>query len=141
MSLENVANEDMEVSFSNTAGPPDIVYIGDQGIDTVKIVPITSNKCKAGGKGVCTTLVTCVFAVGGNECPHTSATHTFVAGAATIAPSATKTKAEGGLVLREGDASAAGCIGSWTNNSTSATVPCACGVEISAAGQDKVKAQ
>lgn len=142
MSLDNVANEDMLVEFTNSAGPPDIVYTGAQGIDDTKIVPTISTKCKAAGSGICTTSVTMIFAVGGAECPHTSATYDFVSGAAVILPGATKTKAENQLVLREGDASASGCIGGWTLKASPFTpLPCACACEISSAGQTKVKAQ
>lgn len=140
MSLEYVCNEDMTVSFSNNAGPPDIVYTGDVGIDPVSVVPTKSTHCKALNKYVCTQSVTITWSAA-LPCPHTSATHTFVSGAATIAPSTTKVKADTQLVLRVGDASTVGCIGSWTNNSTGATVACSCGCEISDAGQDKVKAQ
>ena len=42
MSLEEIANEDMKINFSNVAGPPDLVYVGDPGIDLVEIVPTLS---------------------------------------------------------------------------------------------------
>lgn len=143
MGLENVCNESMTVAFTNSAGPPDLVYGGDPGIDAVIIVATAiSTKCKAGGEGICTTGITATFAVGGKECPHTSATYNFIAGAAVIAPGATKTKAENGLVLREGDASIVGCIGTWQMIANPFTViPCTCSCEIASAGQTKVKAQ
>jgi hypothetical protein len=103
MALENVANEDLLVEFTNTVGPPDIVYTGDIGIDPVKVVPTKSTKCKAMSKLICTTGITLTFAVGGNECPHTSATYTFVAGVGTVTTTATKTRADAQIVLREGD--------------------------------------
>jgi len=137
---ELIANEDMKVAFSNSAGPPDLVYSGDQGIDLVKIVPTLDQKVKANGKKVATTATTITFTAA-TPCPHTSATHVFVAGAAVIQTSAQKVKASLVPVHRQGDSSLVGCIGSWTNISSGATVPCSCGVEISEAGQDKVKGE
>ena len=65
-----------------------------------------------------------------------------MAGAAVVQTSAIKCKAEGKIVLREGDSSLVGCVGSWTLTAAPFTaLACACGVEISTAGQNKVKAQ
>jgi hypothetical protein len=141
MTLKNVANEDLTLHFGNTAGPPDLVYTGDPGIDAVKIVPVLSTHCKALNKKVGTQKITVTWLIATGGCAFTSATHTFVAGGALITPSATKTKADGQIVLREDDSAAAGCVGSWTNNSSGATVPCSCSAKINAAGQAKAKAQ
>ncbi|MCP4539025.1 MAG: hypothetical protein GY832_17965 [Chloroflexi bacterium] len=141
MALENVANEDLEVSFSNTAGPPDIAYTVDQGIDAVKIIPTKSTHCEAVGSAVCTTAITLLFAVGGTECPHTSLTHTFIAGGGSIAATAAKVKADAQFVLREGDTGT--CAGTWQPPGAPPPTPiaCTCNLEIADAGQTKVKAQ
>jgi flagellar hook protein FlgE len=131
----NVANEDMKVNFTSTTGQ---TYTTDQGIDTVKIVPTISTKCSACGKKICTEKITLTFSVA-MACPHSFAAHTFVSGSGTITATATKCKAEGKLVLRVDDAG--NCVGSWTNNSTGATVPCACTLKIADAGQTKVKGE
>lgn len=138
MSLKNVANEDLLVKFSNSAGPPGIVYSGDVGIDAVSVKPILTIKCKASDKKIATTAITIVWTVA-SPCPHTAAGFTFVAGAGSIAATATKTKASGGLVLRVEDAGT--CAGSWTKNSDGTVVACACACEISDAGQSEAKAQ
>jgi len=142
MSLEDVANEDLAVKLTNSAGPPDLVYTGDVGITDPACTATVSTKCKAAGKGVCTKDLIFVWAVGGQDCPHTSATYTFVSGAATILPGATKVKAEGQLVLRKTDTAVAGCIGVWNLTAPPNTpIACACSIEISDAGQTKAKAQ
>ena len=136
--LENICNEDMLVSFENSAGPPDIEYLGDQGIDTVKVVPTLANSCKLSGKKVATQKVQVTWVA--PQCAYVSAgAFTFVSGAAVLFASAQKTRANGQAVLLEGDTSDVGCIGSWTNNSTGATVSCACAMEIASAGQDRGK--
>jgi len=56
-----------------------------------------------------------------------------------IEATAQYTKCEGKLVLREGDSGI--CNGSFTNNSSGATVPCQCTFKISDAGQSDVKAE
>ncbi len=144
MSLKNVCNEDMMVEFANTAGPGDLSYTGDQGIDLVKVVPTLSTKCKAppglSPKKVATEKVTITWTVATGGCAYTSASTVFVAGAAIVQTSATKTKAQGKIVLREGDTSLLGCVGSWTAAGPVA-VPCACDIEIVDAGQTKAKAQ
>ena len=139
MSLEDVCNEDMTVNFSNTVGPPDIVYTGDVGIDPVKVVPVLSSQCKILGKKIATTQVTITWVAG--TCPHTSATHTHIAGAGNVAATATKVKADGQLVLRTGDTGA--CAGTWQppGSPPPSPIACACNVEISGAGQTKMKAQ
>jgi len=144
MSLEFVCTEDLKVKFTNNSGPPDIknpaAYLGDQGVDPVKIVPTYSQKNKLGNRRVTTTGVNIQWTAA-TGCAFVSSAFTFVTGLAAIQPGALSTKAEGGLVLRKGDRSLVGCIGSWTNNSSGATVACSCQVEISDAGQDKAKAQ
>lgn len=141
MTLENICNEDMLVNFSNNAGPPDLIYTGDQSIDLVKVVPTLSTKCKALGKKVATTSVVITWTLATGGCAYTSATHSFVSGAAAIPATALKVKAEGQFVLREGDdAAPAGCVGSWLDP-ISIPVPCQCDTSISNAGQTKAKAQ
>lgn len=140
-----VANEDMVIEFANNTGQ---TYTGDIGIADPAVTATVSTKCKAVGKGICTKDLAIAFVVGGKDCPHTFAGHTFVAGVVNIVATSASTKAENLIVLREGDANTllsappgTGCIGSWTNDSSGVTVPCQCNVEISDAGQDKVKAQ
>ena len=143
MTLELVANEDMLVEFTAVAVPPDAVYTGDPGIDLVEIVPTLSTKCKANAKKIGTTGIAITFTPAG--CPFTSTTYTFVGASGSVSPLATKTKAEGALVLREGDTGT--CVGTpvaggWTLTASPFTaLPCSCTVAISDAGQTKVKAQ
>lgn len=138
MTAELIANEDMKVAFSNTAGPPDLLYKGDQGIDLVKIVPTLDMKVKANEKKVATTMTQVTWLP--PDCAFTSATHVFVSGLAVIQTSAQKVKAGGVAVHRQGDTSLVGCVGSWTPPGGGVLV-CGCGVEISEAGQDKVKGE
>lgn len=141
MPLKEIANEDLTVKFTMSAGPPDKVYAGDPGIDPVKIVAVKAPKASVGGKKVCTTSLTIAFAVA-TPCPFSSATYNFVSGAASLVPAPTKTKAGGATVLRKDDQSAAGCLGSWTLKVSPFTaLPCACSCKISDAGQTKVKGQ
>jgi hypothetical protein len=141
MPLKEVANEDLKVGFTNSAGPPDLVYSTDPGLDAVKVIAVKAPKVKAANKAICTTSITITWTVA-TPCPFSSALYNFVSGAAVIMPSATKTKAGGALVLRKDDQSTAGCIGSWTLKATPFTaMPCACSCKISDAGQTKVKAQ
>lgn len=141
MSLAEVANEDLKVNFTNSAGPPDLVYSTDPGIDPVKVVATKSTTCKAGGKWICTTGLTITWSLP-MPCPFSSATYNFVSGTASLIPPPTKTKADGATVLRKDDQSIAGCIGSWTLKATPFTpMACACSVKIADAGQTKVKAQ
>ena len=67
--------------------------------------------------------------------------HTFVAGGsvAAIMATATKCKCDNMFVLRKDDEG--DCVGSFTNNSSGATVPCSCGFKIDMAGQVKVKGE
>ena len=138
MSLLDVANEDLEVSFSNTSGPGDLAGGADQTLST-EMTAGTSTKCKAVGVNICTGTIDAVWtAVSG--CPWTSATHTFIAGVGQITATATKTKAENVLVLRKTDAGV--CAGSWLQIADGVTVvACTCDMEIADAGQTKVKAQ
>ena len=104
MALLEVANEDLQVNFVIAGLPPDeIYYTGDQPIDAVKIVPTISAKSKAENKYICTTGIVLTWAGPVNQCPHTSATYTFVSGKGSISPLATKTKTETQLVLRKED--------------------------------------
>jgi len=141
MALELIANEDMLVKFTNTSGPGDLVYTGDVGQDPVKVVPVLSTKCKASNKKVGTTSITITWNIAtGAQCPHTSASTNFLSGVGTVAATAVKVRAEGGLVLREGDTGT--CAGFWQEKASPYDlVPCTCNVEISTAGQIKSKAQ
>ena len=147
MALENVANEDMEVALSNTVDVGDLVYTGDVDLSDPGVSTTTSTKCKAAGKGISTTTCVLSWLLAGKPCPHTSATYNFVAGAGAVLPGATKTKAEGLLVLRENDedtvaGGGVGCVGTWSLKVNPFTVvPCACDISISSAGQTKAKAQ
>lgn len=138
MSLKNICNESMKVDFTLSAGPPDAVYLGAQPIDVVKIVPVVSPTCSAAGSGICCGPVTMAFPSAG--CPFTSPTHTFVAGAGSIAATAAKVTADSLPVLRVGDTGV--CVGAWIGPPIAfPPVPCLCTVEISDAGQDKVTGQ
>jgi len=136
MTLELVATDDLKVAFSNTSGPPGLVYTSDPGLDPVKVVAPIATKCS----NIATTSIVITWAAA-TPCPHTSATHTFIAGAAVVQASSVSTRAEGALVLRVGDSSAVGCVGSWAPPGGGSPVVCNCGVEISDAGQTKVKSE
>ena len=136
MALDNAANEGLKVNFSNTL-PGGMTYAGDQPIDPTKIVPVKSAKSKAVAKFLCLEKITLTFAVGTAPCPFTKAGFTFVSGSGSILSTAIKVKAEGKAILRLNDTGL--CSGTWTNNSSGATVPCACNLKISDAGQTKVK--
>jgi len=145
MSLSEIANEDLKVSFTMTAGPlADKVYAGDQGQDPVKIITTLSAHCKAASKKDATDKITLQFTAA-QPCPFTSATYTFVAGNGMINATATKTRADALLVLRKDDAGT--CkgttpLGGWTLTALPHTaIPCACNVKIADAGQTKAKAQ
>ena len=140
MALELICNEDTTIAFSNSAGPPDITYTGDVGPTDIGVTSTISTKCKAEGKGVCTTGLTFTWVVTTADCPHTSASYNFVSGTGSVAVTATKTKAESQLVLRDSDTGT--CAGTWKMIASPFTVvPCACSVSISDAGQTKAKAQ
>jgi hypothetical protein len=141
VALKDVANEDLKVGFTNSAGPPDLVYSTDPGIDPIKVVAVKAPKVKADGKVVCTTSITITWTAA-TPCPFSSATYNFVSGAAVIMPGATKTKAGGALVLRKDDQAMNGCLGGWTLKASPFTpMACACSCKIADAGQTKVKAQ
>ncbi len=134
--MADIANEDLTVNFSSTAGPGDLVYSADQGIDAVKIVPVKATKAKANNKLLCLASITLTFAVA-TPCPFTSATYNFVSGSGSISATAQKTKADSQAVLMKDDTGA--CAGSWTRKASPFTaMPCACNIKIADAGQDKV---
>lgn len=142
MSLELVANEDMAVAFNNSAGPPDLIYTSDPGIDAVKVVPIKSTTCKIANKYICTTSVTITWTLATSGCPYTSATYDFVSGSAVILASSLTTKADSQFVLRETDSSLLGCIGGWTLKVSPFTpIACACSAEIASAGQTTTRSE
>jgi len=137
MTLENVANEDLTISFTSTGGPPDLVYGGDQSLGSA-VTATASTTCDApSGKDIQTKSVVILWTPEGG-CAFTSATHTFVSGGGTVLASATKTKADGEFVLRENDSGT--CVGSW-NPPSGPAVACGCDVTLNSAGQIKAKAQ
>jgi hypothetical protein len=141
MSLKEIANEDLKVGFTNSAGPPDLVYSADPGIDPIKVVPMKATKAKANGKLVCVAGIVITWSLP-LPCPFSSATYNFVSGAAMVDATAEKVKADGMAVLRKDDSAQNGCIGSWTLKASPFTaMPCACSVKITDAGQTKSKAQ
>lgn len=134
---ELIANEDVQFKFTNSAGPPDIAYTGDVGQDPVSVVVVLCSKVKAEGKQVATTSATIVWGPG--MCPHSSATHTHIAGGGAIVATAAKVTTCGVPPLREGDAGT--CAGTWQPPGEPPPPPidCACSVEVSSAGQTTVK--
>jgi len=140
MPYAHVANEDLLVNFLNTGGPPDIVYVGDQGLDPVKIISIKSVSCFTPSKAVCTDSIGLTFTAV-NVCPHTSATHTFVSGGGVINATSVKAYANNMKVLRQDDSGT--CVGVWQPPGAPPppTIPCGCNIKIGSAGQVKVLAQ
>jgi len=142
MSLKDIANTDLLVKFTRAgtpSDPPGLVYTGDVGLGT-QVVTIESTKCKAASKSICTETISITWPSPAMPCPFTSTTFTFISGAGFVLVSATKTKAEGKLVMRKGDKGS--CVGSWQEiASPYRTAVCECDLEISDAGQTKVKAQ
>lgn len=135
---ENIANEDLEVNFQNSAGPPDIVYSGDVGIDPIKVVPVKAGKAKANDKLICVQQITLTWAGPPTQCPHTSALYDFVSGVGSISAGATKCKADNLACLLENDSG--NCAGTWKLKVVPFTVvPCACITKIATAGQSKAK--
>lgn len=126
MSLEYVANADLTLAHS--AGS--LISGG-----TFTIISVASSNVKA-DSGVYVTPLSFSFA-GGNATGFTPGT---VAGAAAIQATATKTKADGLAVIRQGDKVT--MIASGTQPGPPPVVVTITGdVEISDAGQTKVKAQ
>lgn len=139
MTLKYVANELLKVKLTAVVVPPGALYAGDPGIDTVKVVPTLAAKTKAEGKKVATDKIAITWTAATGNCPYSAAGYTFISGAATIPATATKTKAAGKAVLREGDQSIAGCVGSWAIDAGGSLV-CSCSAEITDPGQGEVKA-
>lgn len=135
--MANIANEDLQINFSNISGPPDIIYVGDQGIDAVKIVPVKSTNVELSNKKACTTSITINWTAV-NVCPHTSATYNFVNGVGSIVAGSLKVVADAQPVLLEGDTGT--CSGSWTLKVSPFTpIVCNCNCSISDAGQSEVQ--
>lgn len=100
------------------------------------ITSVASTKVKAEGKGVYKLEIAFTFA-GGSESTVVAGS---VTGGGTISATATKTKAEGQLVVREGDTGT--LTGAGTNPAPPPpTLPVSGDVIISVAGQTKVNAQ
>lgn len=135
----NVANDDLKCSFANTAGPPDIsADPPDQSLGGA-LVAGTSASCDApSGKNIRTGSVDANWTLAG-ACLYTSVLYSFTSGILYLPATATKTKCDGVVPLRLGDAAV--CAGIWTLIADGVTtVPCTCNVEIADAGQIKVKA-
>ena len=68
------------------------------------------------------------------------AAYTFVSGAGSMSPTATKVKCQGQTPFRKGDQG--NCAGSFTLTASPFTpLPCACTFQIDAAGQTKVRSE
>lgn len=135
---EYIANEDLEVNFVVTPGPPDIVYSGDVGIDPVKVVPIKAGAAKIDNKLICMQQITLTWAGPPTQCPHTSALYDFVSGVGSISAGSTKCKADNLACLLENDIG--NCAGTWKLKVVPFTVvACTCVAKIATAGQTKVK--
>lgn len=136
---EFIANEDMQINFQNTAGPPGITYLGDQGIDAVKIVPNKSTKAKANNKFICTSQIVLTFTAA-MPCPHSAAGYQLSTGAGTIIAGSIKNKSENLFCLLDNDTG--NCTGLWRLLPAGPPViPCSCIVKINNAGQTKVKGE
>ena len=130
MTLENIANAGLTLSHSS--GSPI-----SGGAFTVTSAP--DAKAKAVGAGVHVSPLVFTFAGGDAE----GFLAGSVAGGGSIPATATQTRAGGALVMREGDSVTMECDGTIDPPPPSPplTAPVSGGVEISAAGQTKVKAQ
>jgi len=127
MALELVAVEGCTIDHSAGSGVSGGAFV---------IANPASLKCKAEGLGIYSGTITFTFS-GGDFAGCTNGT---VAGGGTITATATKTKADGQLVIRVGDS------GIMTGVGTNAappppTLPAVGSVEITVAGQTTVKAQ
>ncbi len=155
MSLELIANEDLELTFTLTSADP----TDKQPASGVSVKPIDlgppptiaptlapTNKAPKDGPQVATKEI--VITWPGVPCAFTSAgLYTFVGGSGSVSVTAEKTKAEGEIVLREGDTGTcegdhtAIPPGGWILTSGPTPVSCSCDVEITKAGQTKAKGQ
>lgn len=147
MTLEYVANTDLEITMTKVTMPTRANFIGGTHKLTtppdVSLTAITSTNVKACGAYVCTSALTLTWIVA-FPCPWTCTgsppRYTFVAGVGLITATATKTRADGLPVLRTNDTGT--CAGSWNLGASPFTpAPCACTAKITSAGQTKVKAQ
>ena len=128
---QSLATTDFELEFKSTPQGTSTAGLTYPGVATTEDPKVAIN-----GVAVCTASVTLVFTVA-NVCPQSFSGHAFVAGAGAVVASGINTKAGYLPVLREEDTGT--CVGSWTNTSSGATVPCECSVEILDAGQEVVK--
>ena len=137
--MPNVANEDLMIEFTMTAGPPEALSAGPQEVPlSSSIVGINATKASVSGKKVVVSTITTTFV---GDCPYASLAtlHTFVSGAGSMSAGATKNTADTLPVFLEGDIGTCAGPTGFTNNNTGAPVPCACTLKISSAGQEKVK--
>jgi hypothetical protein len=130
MTLNIIANS--ELTLSHTSGSP--ISGG-----AFTVTSTADAKVKSGGQGVHVSPLTFTFK-GGNADGFLAGS---VAGGGSMSATATKTKAGGALVMREGDSVTMACVGTIDPPPPSPplTAPVSGGVEISAAGQTKAKAQ
>jgi hypothetical protein len=129
MSLENVCNESMILSVNE---------IGTTA--TLTILTPAKPKVKAGGSGVYAGDIDVAISLATNgTCTQTPPVPPAPFPKATLKPTATKTKAQGDLVLRDGDSAVAVTISGTDGGGNPCTFPVT--VVVTDAGQTKVKAQ
>lgn len=134
MSAEYLANVDYTLKV--TPDPQTSLWVPGKPTEVRVSAPAVD---APSGKDVLVTQITYAFAAVpvAPATPCSFAGHTFVAGAGSIQATAVKVKCSGLKPIRENDEGS--CIGSFTNNSSGATVPCKCMLKIESAGQSKVK--
>jgi len=148
MTAELVANEDLELTFTLTSADPSdkqpATGMSVQPLIPFKIAPTLSNSSRGEGKKVATKEIVITWA--GAPCAFTSAgLYTFVAGSGKVEITAEKSRADGEIVLREGDTGTcegdhtALPPGGWILTSGPTPVSCSCDVEITKAGQTKAR--
>ena len=124
MKKKIVVSPGYELTFTQTNAKP-----GD--FSGFAAIEIEAPRLEASQKSVLVTSITwtaagCILSGG-----------TFTSGAGSILATSVKTTADGLKILREGDKGA--CAGIFGVTGTPPTVPCACSVEITKAGQDKAE--
>ena len=129
MSLEKIANQDL--ALAHGSGSP--ISGG-----SFSVTSTPSAKTKANAKGVHKNPLSYTFS--GGDAPGAVCGSVASVGPQVIAATAIKAKADGLLVMREGDSGTMSAIG--TNAAPPPpTLPFEGPVEIASAGQDKAKAQ
>ena len=130
MSLELIAVDGCTVAHASGS-------LISGGVFTITSAPSTKVKCE--GKGVFKTPLMITFA-GGNASGFVPGSVASTAPVIIIA-TATKCKTGGVAVIREGDTGLMNCLGNTLPNPPGIPGPVMGNVEISVAGQTKVKAQ